>query len=192
GVPALVAALVAWGVRAEAKRSNLPVPGQVTTALIMSGLGGALSIFLLVWFSIDSSEHEARVASLEKQARPLVDKAVITQPEACLVAEWHVERDGYDGVSGLTIRDFRCDGRLLAPRPDELLLESFAFKKSSAPVEVDVCFKRKARWTVERVVPAGSGCDAPLKDAGSASTAASSGGAPAPTAPRGTRGRGGR
>lgn len=189
GVPALIAALVAWGVRGEAKRSNLPVPGQVTTALVMSALGGILSIFVLVWFSIDSAEHEARVEALEKQARPLVDRPVLTQPEACIIAEWHVERDGHDGTSGLSIKDFRCDGRLLATRPDELLLESLAFKAVSKPVEVDVCFARKARWTVERVVPAGAGCDAPLKDAGSAAasaaSAAPSGSSPSTTGPRG-------
>ena len=161
GVPALIAGLVAWGVRAEAKRSNLPVPGQVTTALVMSGVGGVLSIFMLVWFARDSAEHDARVESLERGAKPLMDKAVLNQPEACLVAEYHLERDGWDEVSGLSLGEFRCDGRLFATAPDKLLLEGMQFKKSTERAEVDVCFVRRARWTVERIVPTGAGCDAP-------------------------------
>lgn len=161
GVPALIAGLVAWGVRAEAKRSNLPVPGQVTTTLIMSGVGGVLSIALLVIGQLSNAEHEEHVDYLERGARPLMDKAMLSQPEACLVAEYHVEREGYGGTGGLNIEEFRCDGRLLATAPDKLLLEAMRFKKSADHVDVDVCFVRRARWTVDRVVPAGAGCDAP-------------------------------
>jgi hypothetical protein len=191
GVPALIAALVAWGVRAEAKRSNLPVPGQVTTALVMSGIGFVLSIALLVVGARGNAEHEAHVEALEKGARPLLDKAAITQPEACSIAEWHVERDGYEGTSGLNIDEFRCDGRLLSTGPEKLLLEALQFKSSSKQVTVDVCFVRRARWTVDRVVPTGSGCDAPAGASGSAATTppASS---PAATTTRGRPARPGR
>jgi hypothetical protein len=172
GVPALIAGLVALGVRGQAKRAGLPVPGQVPITLGMAGVGLALSIGLIVWFKIDAAEHEEHVAALEKKVRPLADKPMLNQHDACAIAEWVLERDGYAGVSGLNLEGFRCDGRLLATAPDKLMLEAVTFKSVGKPESADVCFVRRARWTVERTVAVGAGCDAPAPGGSAAASGA--------------------
>ncbi len=183
GVPALIAALVAWGVRAEAKRENLPVPGQVTTTLVLSGLGFALSFAFVITGQLATAEYEERLAKVERRAKPLADKPMLDQHDACSLAEWTILRDGHDGIAGQNFEHFRCDGRLLITAPEKLMLEAMRFKKDAAERTVDVCFVRRARWTVERVVAAGAGCDAPPPGASEPAVtgAAAPAAAPSPT-----------
>lgn len=195
GIPALATLLLALGVRRDAKRSNLPVPGQVTTAFVLSGIGFALSAALLVLFVIDSAEHEERLAALEQQANPLLAKATLTQPEACLLAEYFVERDGHEGATGLNIGSYRCDGKLLATGPEKLVLEKLQFKHNAKIHDVDMCFQRRARWTLDRIVPSGTSCDAPPVAATNAPTSASAAsgaeGTPKESSTNGPRKKGG-
>jgi hypothetical protein len=189
GVPALIAALMAWGVRAEAKRYQLPVPMQVTAALVMSGIGFVCSILIIVFSQIDAAEHAEHVEKLGKKAKPMLDKPMLNQVDACTIAEWTIQRDGWSGTSGNVIDVLGCDGRLLITATDnsKLMLEAMRIKKSTTDVAVDVCFVRRARWTVDRIVAAGSGCDAPAaaSDAGPAAPASS----PSPDESPGKRGK---
>ncbi len=180
GIPAIATFFVALGVRNEAKRSNLPVPGQVTTAFVLSGISFAISVGLVILSIVTSAEHEEHVADLERRSAPLLTKATLTQPEACLLAEYFVERDGHGGVTGLNIEGFRCDGKLFTRGPEKLLLEKLQFKHSSKVHDVDLCFQRRARWTLDRIVPTGTSCDAPPEEAASAQANPSASGASAP------------
>lgn len=184
GVPALIAALMAWGVRAEAKRYQLPVPMQVTAALVMSGIGFVLSLLIIVLSQISAAEHAEHVEKLEKKAKPMLDKPMLNQVEACNIAEWTLLRDGWDGTTGNVIEVLGCDGRLLITSPDssKLMLEAVRIEKSTDVVAVDVCFVRRTRWTVDRIVAAGSGCDAPPEAAKSVEAPASA----EPSRPRGS------
>lgn len=151
-MPVAVVGLI-QGLRARglARSIGAPLPGRALAGLILSGIGSASSIALFTAAMIGSSQDkeaaETRIKVLEAQTQIPAQAASMTQPTACALAEAYALKSGYDDAEGQNLARFDCLGKLTATS-DSAALDAFRFAKNKKNYEVNVCFKRGARWYV--------------------------------------------
>jgi hypothetical protein len=131
--------------RKLAAKHGLLVPGRSTLALVISGLGLALSAVGMVWFTIDQWQLGNRRDELAKVVAKGAGHDTIDQKTACALVELELLESGYQGKSGALIDGFKCTGKL-EQSGDLARIDRVRFKADSAQHEHVACLRRGARW----------------------------------------------
>jgi len=145
---------IVQGVRAKKMAETLktPAPGSATFGLVLGILSTLWSAGFLTWAMIqshyDQESTQEHVAKLKQKVGDKAQAASLDHGTACALAEIHALETGFDGHPGYSLDKFQCPGKLNA-RPDGAELETFRFGWStSTKYDVNVCFKKGAKWYV--------------------------------------------
>lgn len=148
---ALVGFVQGLRARGLAKSLGVPLPGGALIGLVLSSVGGLCSIGFATWVIISSGQDkdaaDARIKILEGQTERPAMAAGLTQPTACALAEAYGLKTGHAGSAGYTLGHFDCLGKLTV-EADKASLDTFRFMSGQKKLDVNVCFKRGARWYV--------------------------------------------
>ncbi len=165
--------------RARAAALRMAVPGTAIAGLVLGSITCILSIGAVTYAFVDASQSQdqanARIAALDKQIGTRAEDATLDHGVACALAEQFTLKNGFEGTSGFTYDKFECPGKV-TQSVDAAELEDFKFHYNDDEKKTSVCFKRGARWYVDKLAP--SGCDssaaaASASQAGSTSPSAS-------------------
>lgn len=159
---AIVGAVQGARARSMAREAGLVAPTRAIVGLVFSVVATLTSIAIFTWAIIDAQHGEERaakrIAKLERASAEGVKATTLNHDTACALAEAHALKVGWDGHPGYALEKFACDGAL-AGDGARAELEDFEFFPSSDRTRVRVCFRRGAKWYVDKL--AAGACDDP-------------------------------
>ncbi|MGH7284751.1 MAG: hypothetical protein ACRELY_24770 [Polyangiaceae bacterium] len=173
---------IVQGLRAKgrAQAGNITVPGAATVGLVVGIISCVMSVALITYAAIDSSNEQdranARVAAIDKQLGKKPEAATLDHDTACLLGEEYTLKNRFDDKPGYELQKFDCVGKL-TQTADAAQLEDLKFHYNDDEEKAFVCFKRGTKWYVDRLEV--TGCES---DTSSSSASASADAAAAPSA----------
>lgn len=147
---------VVQGARARslAREAGLVAPARALVGLVLSVLATLSSIAIFTWAIIDAQHGEERagkrITKLERESAEGAKAVTLAHGTACTLAEAHALKVGWDGHAGYTLEKFACDGALHGDGA-RAELEDFEFFPGTDRVRVRVCFRRGAKWYVDKL-----------------------------------------
>jgi hypothetical protein len=167
---ALVGIFLGFRARGIAKAHGLHLPSGAVFGIVLGLVQIALFAIAMVLGVLANIRVDERVAELDRKLAGPAAEVVLSQPTACGLAERHLLSQGFESVSNTSIDEIRCDGALSASGTSAELHDLEFKAGSDRRVRASVCFRRGARWSVDRI--AVSGCTAaPAAPASAAGTA---------------------
>lgn len=188
-IPSVVAFVMALRVKRSARAAGLMAPGTATAALVLSFIPPIVFVVGGIWIAFDQRRVDTRIATLQTKVEKAATASTLEQSTACDLAELSLLEHGYEGDSGLIIKNFSCPGKLVQTG-DRAVVDDVRFVRGSGkqPFKGAACFVHGARWAFDQFRASAADCGAPPPVAPSSASARAETTAPAtqvaPTAPR--------
>lgn len=143
----IVGIVMALRARKMAKKYGLVIPTTATLGLVVGIVSLLASVFSYTFIVFQEIKRADRIEALEsKLATPALAEQ-LTPEAACQLAELRLLKDGIGDVSGGSVEDFECTGKL-QQEGDTAVLDDYAFQASSkGRAHVKVCYRKGTRWT---------------------------------------------
>lgn len=153
--PLGIVGIVQWfRARAMSREAHSPVPTVATVGLVLSivslftSVGGITALHNGV--EEDKAAAEQRAAAIDARLGNKASAIVLDRETACGLAEAHVWREGDGRIANHIVKGVECMGTVTieGERAD---LDLVRVKSSTEKYDSHVCFRRGAKWFVERI-----------------------------------------
>jgi hypothetical protein len=165
-VPGIVAIVLGRRVRVRSAARGWVPASTASVAMALGAVNLCIFVAFFVLVAGEMRELDELKAQLHAQAEVGASAEVLAQPTACALAELRLLEDGWKKHRGnnTMAESFECDGKFEV-QGDTGVLKDLSFKKNSKiRVILDACLVRGERWHIDRIVLAGTACDAPPDD----------------------------
>lgn len=156
----IVGIVMALRARKMARKYGLVIPATATIGLVLGGFSLLASILSYTFIVFREIQRADRIELLESRVASGVLSEQLTPEVACHLAELRLLKDGIGSVSGGSVEEFECTGKLQQDG-ESAVLDDYSFHWTShGRHRVKVCYRRGTRWSATGF-RATNGCDEP-------------------------------
>ena len=143
----IVGIVMALRARKMARKYGLVIPTTATLGLVVGIFSLLASVFSYTFIVIQETKRADRIDTLESKLSSTALAEQLTPEAACHLAGLRLLKDGIGDVSGGSVEDFECTGKL-QQAADTAVLDDYGFQAGSkGRAHVKVCYRRGTRWT---------------------------------------------
>jgi len=143
----IVGIVMALRARKMAKKYGLVIPTTATLGLVVGAFSLLASVFSYTFIVFQEIKRADRIEELEVKLASAALAEHLTPEAACHLAELRLLKDGVGDVSGGSVEDFECTGKL-QQEGDSAVLDGYGFQAGSkGRAHVKVCYRKGTRWT---------------------------------------------
>ncbi len=165
-IPGIVAIVLGRRVRIRSAARGWVPASTATAAMVLGAVNLCIFATFVVLVSNQMKELTELKAALHAKAEAGANAKALAQPTACALAELRLLEDGWQEHMGSNTmaETFECDGKF-ETQGDTGVLKNLSFKDTKkGRISLDACLLRGERWHIDRIVAAGTPCDAPPAD----------------------------
>jgi hypothetical protein len=155
----VIAVILGVRTRSLARAHGLVVPGRALAAIGVGGFAVVATIVFWIWIGSDMKRVNERRTDLRRRLENRTAQVKLDQETACAMVELRLLEQGFEGTSEFGIDGVHCDG-VVTEEGDRATLDDVGFIKSSKPWKGIACFRRGARWSIDKLTTAAR-CDEP-------------------------------
>ena len=143
----IVGIVMALRARKMARKYGLVIPATATLGLVLGVFSLLASVFSYTFIVFQEIKRADRIDVLESKVGAGVLAERLAPETACHLAELRLLKDGIGSVSGGSVEEFECTGKLQQDG-DSAVLDDYSFDWTShGRRHVKVCYRRGTRWT---------------------------------------------
>lgn len=143
----IVGIVMALRARKMARKYGLVIPATATLGLVLGVFSLLASVFSYTFIVLQEIKRADRIDLLESKVGTAVLSERLTPETACHLAELRLLKDGIGSVSGGSLEEFECTGKLQQDG-DSAVLDDYSFHWTShGRHRIKVCYRRGTRWT---------------------------------------------
>jgi len=143
----IVGIVMALRARKMARKYGLVIPATATVGLVLGAFSLLASVFSYTFIVFQEIKRADRIELLESKLGSAALSEQLAPETACQLAELRLLKDGIGSVSGGSVEEFECTGKLQQDG-DSAVLDDYSFHWTShGRHRVKVCYRRGTRWT---------------------------------------------
>ncbi len=143
----IVGIVMALRARKMARKYGLVIPTTATIGLVLGAFSLLASVFSYTFIVLQEIKRADRIDQLESKVGAQALAQQLAPETACDLAELRLLKDGIGSVSGGSVEEFECTGKL-QQNGDTAVLDDYSFDWTShGRRHVKVCYRRGTRWT---------------------------------------------
>lgn len=143
----IVGIVMALRARKMARKYGLVIPATATVGLVLGCLSLLASLFSYTFIVFQEIKRAQRIDQLEAHVEAAAQSERLAPDTACHLAELRLLKDGIGAVSGGSLEEFECTGKLQQDG-DSAVLDDYSFHRTNeGRHHVKVCYRRGTRWT---------------------------------------------